>query len=91
MAYARYSRGYKAFGFSAGGFLADPKADEETVNSYEIGLKKNVGSTLQVNAALFYLDYRNLQAPVTVRVGPNETSVSSSISPSRGPAAWSSA
>ena len=69
MAYARYSRGYKAFGFSAGGFLAVPKADEETVNSYEIGLKKNF-PTVQINAALFYLDYRDLQAPVTIRVGP---------------------
>ncbi|TAL34978.1 TonB-dependent receptor [Phenylobacterium sp.] len=68
MAYARYSRGYKAFGFSAGGFLAVPKADEETVNSYEVGLKKNF-SNLQVNLAAFYLDYRDLQAPVAVRVG----------------------
>ena len=69
MAYGRYSRGYKAFGFSAGGFLAAPKADEETVNSYEVGLKKNFGSNLQLNLAVFYLDYRDLQAPVTVRVG----------------------
>ena len=69
MAYARYSRGYKAFGFSAGGFLAVPKADEEIVNSYELGLKKNFGSNLQFNLALFYLDYRDLQAPVAVRVG----------------------
>ncbi|MBA3905006.1 MAG: hypothetical protein C0522_15240, partial [Rhodocyclaceae bacterium] len=69
LAYARYSRGYKAFGFSAGGFLADPKADEETVNAYEAGLKKNFGANLQVNLALFYLDYKNLQAPVAVRVG----------------------
>ncbi|WP_397401645.1 TonB-dependent receptor [Phenylobacterium sp.] len=69
MAYARYSRGYKAFGFSAGGFLAVPKAKEETVNSYEVGLKKNFGSNIQLNMSAFYLDYRNLQAPVTVRVG----------------------
>ena len=68
MVYARYSRGYKAFGFSAGGFLAVPKADEETVNAYEIGFKKNF-SNLQINAAAFYLDYRDLQAPVSVRVG----------------------
>lgn len=68
MAYARYSRGYKAFGFSAGGFLAVPKADEEIVNAYEVGLKKNF-SQVQLNLALFYLDYRDLQAPVAVRVG----------------------
>ncbi|MET0272658.1 MAG: TonB-dependent receptor [Phenylobacterium sp.] len=68
MAYGRYSRGYKAFGFSAGGFLAVPKADAEFVNSYEVGLKKNFGGSFQLNAALFYLDYRDLQAPVSVRV-----------------------
>ena len=69
MAYARYSRGYKAFGFSAGGFLAAPRAEAEHVNSYELGIKKNFPN-FQVNAAVFYLDYRNLQAPVTVKVGP---------------------
>ncbi|MFM8940431.1 MAG: TonB-dependent receptor domain-containing protein, partial [Phenylobacterium sp.] len=68
MAYARYSRGYKAFGFSAGGFLAAPKADEEIVNSYEIGFKKDF-ERFQLNLAAFYLDYRDLQAPVAVRVG----------------------
>jgi iron complex outermembrane receptor protein len=68
MAYARYSRGYKAFGFSAGGFLAVPKADEETVNSYEIGFKRDF-DTFQLNLAAFFLDYRDLQAPVAVRVG----------------------
>ncbi|WP_421936112.1 TonB-dependent receptor [Phenylobacterium sp.] len=82
MAYARYSRGYKAFGFSAGGFLAVPKADEETVNSYEVGLKKSF-PTLQVNAALFYLDYRNLQAPVTIRVGPTNVGQFVNIAKSR--------
>jgi iron complex outermembrane receptor protein len=68
MAYARYSRGYKAFGFSAGGFLAVPKADEETVNSYEIGYKRDF-DRFQVNLAAFFLDYSGLQAPVAVRVG----------------------
>jgi iron complex outermembrane receptor protein len=69
MAYARYSRGYKAFGFSAGSFLSDPKSDEEAVNAYEVGLKRTF-SNLQINAAAFYQDYRALQAPVSVRVGP---------------------
>jgi iron complex outermembrane receptor protein len=83
MAYARYSRGYKAFGFSSGGFLAAPKADPEFVNSYEIGLKKNFGGALQVNAALFYLDYRDLQAPVTIRVGPTNVNQFVNIAKSR--------
>jgi iron complex outermembrane receptor protein len=83
MAYARYSRGYKAFGFSAGAFLARPRAEPEFVNSYEIGLKKNFGGALQVNAAIFYLDYRNLQAPVTIRVGPTNVNQFVNIAKSR--------
>ncbi|MBU1376609.1 MAG: TonB-dependent receptor [Alphaproteobacteria bacterium] len=82
MAYGRYSRGYKAFGFSAGGFLAVPKADAEFVNSYELGLKKNF-SNLQVNLAVFYLDYRNLQAPVTIKVGPTNVGQFINIAKSR--------
>ncbi|OXE37281.1 MAG: hypothetical protein CGW95_02490 [Phenylobacterium zucineum] len=66
MAYARYSRGYKAFGFNAGALLPVPEALPESVNSYEVGVKTNFGRTLQINAALFYLDYSNLQAPVSV-------------------------
>lgn len=82
MAYARYSRGYKAFGFSAGGFLAVPKADPEFANAYEIGIKKNF-PTLQVNAAVFYIDYRDLQAPVTIRVGPTNVGQFVNIAKSR--------
>jgi iron complex outermembrane receptor protein len=74
MAYGRYSRGYKAFGLSAGSFLIAPEADPEFVNSYEVGLKTNVGRTIQVNASVYYLDYRNLQAPVSVRIGPTNVS-----------------
>jgi iron complex outermembrane receptor protein len=69
MYYARYSRGYKAFGLSAGSFLAAPEARPEFVNSYEVGFKKSFGRTLQVDAAIYYLDYTNLQAPVSVLVG----------------------
>lgn len=82
MVYARYSRGYKAFGFSAGAFLADPEADAEHVNAYEVGFKKTF-RTLQINAAAFYLDYRDLQAPVTVRVGPTNVSQFINIAKSR--------
>lgn len=83
MMYARYSRGYKAFGLSAGSFLVEPEANPEFVNSYEIGLKKSWGRTLQLDAALFYLDYRNLQAPVSVRIGPTTVSQFINISKSR--------
>lgn len=82
MAYGRYSRGYKAFGFSGGGFLAVPKADAEFANAYEVGIKKNF-PTVQLNAAVFYIDYRDLQAPVTVRVGPTNVGQFVNIAKSR--------
>ncbi len=82
MAYGRYSRGYKAFGFSAGGFLAVPKADAEFANAYEVGIKKNF-PTVQLNAAVFYIDYRDLQAPVTIRVGPTNVGQFVNIAKSR--------
>jgi iron complex outermembrane receptor protein len=66
MFYGRYSRGYKAFGLAAGSLLQNPEAKPEFVNAYEVGLKKSFGRQLQVDAALYYLDYINLQAPVTV-------------------------
>ena len=83
MAYAAYSRGYKAFGLSAGSGLAEPEAKPEFVNSYEVGLKKDFGHSLQVNAAVYYLDYLNLQAPVNIRVGPLTVSQFVNIAKSR--------
>jgi iron complex outermembrane receptor protein len=83
MMYARYSRGYKAFGLSAGSFLIEPEAAPEFVNSYEIGLKKDFGRTFQLNAAIFYLDYRDLQAPVMVRIGPTNVSQFVNVAKSR--------
>ncbi|WP_304166621.1 TonB-dependent receptor [Phenylobacterium aquaticum] len=69
MVYGRYSRGYKAFGLSAGSGLNEPEAASEFVDSIELGLKKNFGRSLQVNAALFNYSYKDLQAPVSVRIG----------------------
>ena len=83
MFYGRYSRGYKAFGLSAGSFLGTPEAAPEFVNSYEIGMKKSFGRTLQVDAAIYYLDYINLQAPVTVRVGPTNVGQFVNVAKSR--------
>jgi len=68
MAYARYSRGYKAGGFRIGidtTLGASPETAEETVDAFEIGLKKN-WSTLQANIAVFRYNYQNAQVPLTV-------------------------
>jgi iron complex outermembrane receptor protein len=69
MGYARYSRGYKAGGFNSGisTTLGEfPFTDSESIDDFEVGLKKNFGRTLQTHLALFYYNYENLQAPLTV-------------------------
>jgi iron complex outermembrane receptor protein len=69
MAYLRYSRGYKAGGFNIGNggfFGANPETDPEHVDAFELGLKKDVGRTLQVNLALFYYNYQGMQVPISV-------------------------
>jgi iron complex outermembrane receptor protein len=69
MAYFNYSRGYKAGGFRIGidtTIGAAPTTQPEHMNAFEIGLKKDFGRTLQVNAAAFYYDYKNDQIPLTV-------------------------
>jgi iron complex outermembrane receptor protein len=68
-AYAKYSKGYRSGGFYVGifTFLApNALASKETVDSYEIGLKKDFGPTLQTNLAAYYYSYTNLQVPIGV-------------------------
>ncbi len=59
--YAKYSRGYKSGGFLLGTLAAKPTADEESVNAYELGMKKTIGGRLILNAAAFYNDFEGLQ------------------------------
>lgn len=65
MNYVKYSKGYVSGGFnprspSPGTFTEG--YDEETVNTYELGLKSLLfESKLQFNAAVFYNDYTDLQ------------------------------
>jgi iron complex outermembrane receptor protein len=78
MAYFNYSRGYKAGGFRIGintTLAPFPNTDPEHMDAFELGLKKDFGRTFQVNAALFYYNYKNDQVPLTVaqtsgQVGP---------------------
>ncbi|MGA0602405.1 TonB-dependent receptor [Caulobacter sp. KR2-114] len=83
LVYGRYSRGYKAFGLSAGGGLTNPEAKPENVDSFEIGFKKDFGHTLQFNLAAFYYNYTNLQAPVSARVGTTNVTQFVNIAQSR--------
>ncbi|MGA0607880.1 TonB-dependent receptor [Phenylobacterium sp. VNQ135] len=61
LGYAKYSRGYKSGGFLLGTLAPDPQADQEQVDAFEVGLKKTFAGRLQVNAAAFYNDYKDLQ------------------------------
>jgi iron complex outermembrane receptor protein len=68
-AYARYSHGYKPGGFRVGidvGFSPNPRTEKETVDAFEIGMKKTFGGNLQTNVAAFYYDYSNAQIPLGV-------------------------
>lgn len=67
LAYAKYSRGYKAGGFNSGTTTLAPNVTtgEEKINAYEVGLKKTFGGRLQANASAFYYDYRDIQIPIT--------------------------
>ena len=70
--YASYSRGYRSGGFNIGIFTVLsflPFSNKETVDAYEIGLKKNWSNTLQTNMAAYYYSYNNLQIPILVIQG----------------------
>jgi iron complex outermembrane receptor protein len=76
LVYARYNRGYKAFGFNAGFNGAFPEAKPEYVNDFEAGIKKSFGRTLTIDVDGFYYDYINDQVPITVAVGSPPTLIS---------------
>ncbi|MFC3052140.1 TonB-dependent receptor [Kordiimonas pumila] len=70
MVYASISKGFKSGGFQ-GTLVFSPANiipfDEETVISYEAGSKVTLlEGRLQVNSALFFYDYQNLQAQGTL-------------------------
>jgi len=67
--YLRYARGYKAGGFIASANMAPGiYADPEYLNSYELGWKQQVGGRFQLNTAVFFYDYKDFQAPLTVQL-----------------------
>jgi iron complex outermembrane receptor protein len=69
LAYIRYNRGYKAFGFNAGTMVPNPEAAPETVDDIEIGLKQSPTRDFQYNLDFFYYNYMNDQVPIDVNTG----------------------
>jgi iron complex outermembrane receptor protein len=66
MAYAKYSRGYKSGGFNEGGISVLPETQPEYIDAFELGVKKQVGHELQLDAATYYYIYKGFQIPLTV-------------------------
>ncbi len=63
--YASYSKGYRSGAFNGAAFL-DPSevisVDPETLGSYELGFKSELlGNSVQLNGAVFYIDYSDQQ------------------------------
>ncbi len=65
MAYASYARGNKSGGYDARSNRAPPNGtfeyEPEQADSYELGVKWGIGARAEINAALFYTDYEDLQ------------------------------
>ena len=67
MFYASFSQGFKAGGFDFASRVGNsiPRFEEETVNSYELGVKAQLADrTLTINADFFYMDYAGVQQSV---------------------------
>jgi iron complex outermembrane receptor protein len=67
LVYGKYSRGYKAGGFSTFTLAANPETDKETVDAFEAGLKKTFAGQFRLNAAAFWYNYKNDQIPLSVQ------------------------
>jgi iron complex outermembrane receptor protein len=63
--YGKYSRGYKAGGWSTYALGANPETQPEYVDAFEIGGKKSV-SAFTLNADAFYYNYYSDQVPLTI-------------------------
>lgn len=70
MYYLSYSEGFKSGTFNPRATVAEPAANPEDVQSYEIGFKSDLTPTFRLNAATFMLDHKNRQY-ISVIPDPN--------------------
>lgn len=73
LGYGRYSHGFRAGGFNAGGGVDDPAFGPEYVDMFEVGMKSTFADgRARLNAALFSAGYRDMQvyALVSSPAGP---------------------
>lgn len=85
LGYAKYSTGFKSGGWSPDAFSGTAvflPVEEETLDSFEVGLKTEWNDSLRVNAAAFFNQYEGLQIGATVpglgftRFNVDETEIS---------------
>lgn len=58
LAYVKYSRGYKSGGFQLGeGLNPGPVLPAETLDDYELGLKKTIDKVFTLDTSLYYYNY----------------------------------
>jgi iron complex outermembrane receptor protein len=93
--YARWARGFKTGGINlatASGYYPNPETDgsifgPETVDTYEAGVKyAALNNRLQLTAAVFYNDYKNLQ--VDTRARPAFPQVTTAIVNAKSARTW---
>jgi iron complex outermembrane recepter protein len=77
MVYASFSNGFRSGGFNSAQALEGLRTFlPETVNAIEVGSKNRfLNDTVQLNAAIFQNDYKNLQEQRQVAVGATTTSI----------------
>jgi len=61
MLFASYSQGFKSGTFNPRATTAEPAADPELVDSFEIGIKSEWKNNLRFNATLFSIDHKDRQ------------------------------
>lgn len=69
-AYATYSEGFKSGVYNSTAGTQVP-ADPETIKAYEVGIKTSELPDLNLNAALFYYDYADIQVQAFTAGGGN--------------------
>ncbi|MEM7639077.1 MAG: TonB-dependent receptor [Pseudomonadota bacterium] len=69
LGYAKYSTGFKSGGWSPDAFSGTAvflPVDEETLDSFEVGIKSDWNDTFRLNVAAFFNQYEGLQIGATV-------------------------
>ena len=84
--YSSVGQGFKAGGFDGSTISAKEEAapfKSETVLSYELGLKYLPNGPVQVDASVFYYDYKDMQANSTRIIATTPTNVRTNVGRSR--------